>query len=614
RNILSKQIEPKKIEHRLKLVRLFLQSERYQDALQELEQIRTDFPERKAQYEPTVRELKQAFARRALAEINVRAGAGQHMLAMRLLNGFPADGVAGETLKAVQQELDEYRANFDQGVEIQKLFDAQVALLNDNGLKAKIKPIRDEMFKEMNLNSLDRLATYWQFRNDPQIPTEEKLALAISGWLIGGNDSLRKLPVALSLVETRALVQEYLAEPVKLNRHRILPQFAMQEAATPDLVAKLLRYMLPPLKTEEPPKETPGQYELEAPGLPGDAPLKYYVQLPPEYDPHRLYPTIVTLHGAGTTPQHQVDWWAGARAPDGSRQGQATRFGYIVIAPAWGAEGQIEYRYSAAEHAAVLNSLRDACRRFAVDTDRVFLSGHSMGGDATWDIGLAHPDLWAGIVPIVARCDKYIPLLWENTEYVPFYLVQGQLDGDKSVNNSKHLDRYLSHGFNATISEYQGRGHENFSDEIQRLFDWTNRYRRDFFPRQFACRSMRPWDNYFWWIECDDFPSKTMVDPDAWPPPKNYHAAQTKASLNATNGINVTSGAGKVTIWLSPETINFNAKISISVNGRRAPLAGASVEPDLTVLLEDARTRADRQHVFWAKVEMPSGKVNELND
>ena len=32
------------------------------------------------------------------------------------------------------------------------------------------------MFKEMNLNSLDRLAAYWQFRNDPQVPTEEKPA------------------------------------------------------------------------------------------------------------------------------------------------------------------------------------------------------------------------------------------------------------------------------------------------------------------------------------------------------------------------------------------------------------------------------------------------------
>ena len=52
--------------------------------------------------------------------------------------------------------------------------------------------------------------------------------------------------------------------------------------------------------------------------------------------------------------------------------------------------------------------LRDACKRFSIDIDRVFLSGHSMGGDAAWDIGLAHPDLWAGVIPIVAAADKYV--------------------------------------------------------------------------------------------------------------------------------------------------------------------------------------------------------------
>ena len=51
------------------------------------------------------------------------------------------------------------------------------------------------------------------------------------------------------------------------------------------------------------------------------------------------------------------------------------RYGYIVIAPDWTVEHQKEYEYSAREHAVVLGCVRDACRRFAVDTDRVFLSG-----------------------------------------------------------------------------------------------------------------------------------------------------------------------------------------------------------------------------------------------
>ena len=46
--------------------------------------------------------------------------------------------------------------------------------------------------------------------------------------------------------------------------------------------------------------------------------------------------------------------------------------------------------------------------RFFHDGDRVFLTGHSMGGDAAWDIALAHPDLWAGAIPLVATTGKSI--------------------------------------------------------------------------------------------------------------------------------------------------------------------------------------------------------------
>ena len=141
----------------------------------------------------------------------------------------------------------------------------------------------------------------------------------------------------------------------------------------------------------------------------GQADVNYFVQLPPEYDPCRSYPALVTLHSAGTTPELQIDWWAGSYSPEKKqRLGQATRHGYIVIAPQWTKAYQAKYEYSAREHAAVLFALRNACKRFSIDTDRVYLSGHSIGGDAAWDMGLAHPDLWAGVLPIAATADKYV--------------------------------------------------------------------------------------------------------------------------------------------------------------------------------------------------------------
>jgi hypothetical protein len=85
---------------------------------------------------------------------------------------------------------------------------------------------------------------------------------------------------------------------------------------------------------------------------------------------------------------------------------------------------------------------------------------------------------------------------------------------------------------------------------------------------------------------------------------------ETEAAVNANNGINIRTGAGQTTLWLSPDIIDFKRKTSITVNGARLRSSGPYIEPDMSILLEDARTRADRQHPFWAKVEMPAGRIN----
>ncbi|HEX3871607.1 MAG TPA: peptidase, partial [Pirellulales bacterium] len=52
--ILSRVLDPKRLDQRLTVVRFYLQSERYRDAEERLKKIIEDFPEGKAQYQPTV--------------------------------------------------------------------------------------------------------------------------------------------------------------------------------------------------------------------------------------------------------------------------------------------------------------------------------------------------------------------------------------------------------------------------------------------------------------------------------------------------------------------------------------------------------------------------------
>ncbi|HEX3659617.1 MAG TPA: peptidase [Pirellulales bacterium] len=608
--VLTKLTDPKKLDQRLRVVRFYNQCERYKEAEEKLKAVVRDFPENKDQFGPVVTRLHQGYARRILAELRTRREAGQHGLVLAKLKEFPTEDVAGETLQSVRQMLDQYQADFQRGTQLLEKLKAEVGKIKESLYKAQLAQILEEITRELNLNTLDRLAAFGQFCDDETLTPEDKVALAASGWVAGTPEATRKLPVAVSLFEIRNLTRSYLTETMKFKHEELLGKIRTREGASPQMIAKVLAHMKPPLEPGEPMKGKPGLYQHEVEVFSGVPATNYFVQLPPEYDPHRQYPTIVTLHGSGSTAEQQIDWWAGPLAADGSRLGQATRHGYIVVAPDWSKAHQKTYGYTGEEHGAVLNSLRDACRRFSIDTDRVFLSGHSMGGDAAWDIGLAHPDLWAGMIPIAAVADRYVAHYWENAAYVPFYLVDGGLDSDNQVRNARDLDRYFTHGYNVTVVEYEGRGHEHFYDEILRLFDWMGRYHRNFFPRDFTCHSMREWDNFFWWVELHDLPEKAVVDPQNWPPPRGIRAGTTEATINEKNGLNVRTSAASATVWLAPEMVSFDQPIRVMVNGTKVKPGDTSLDPDIQVLLEDARTRADRRHVFWARVDLPLGRVN----
>jgi|GEM_PF-221716 len=485
--------------------------------------------------------------------------------------------------------------------------------------------IARSQFTGLTMNTLVHLEAFLQFAaqrtvqpGEKALTPGEKLALAISGWALGSNSAVQSLPVALSVWRTRQLVRAYLRESSVLKRQNLLEQIRAQEGTSPDTIAKLLANLPPPVET--PAQYISGFFEIETPGIGEAPPNRYYVQLPPEYDPQGRYSAVVALHGMVSVAAHSVinkpgpedgrkpsmiDWWAGEPGSDGIRRGHAMRHGCILIAPEWTSSSQKEYEFSAREHEAVLSALRDACRRFAIDTDRVFLSGHSMGADAAWDIGLSHPDLWAGVIAINGTTTKYTSLYFENAKHTPFYIVGGELDGDNSIKNGRDLDRYMARAFDVTFAEFQGRGQENFSDEILNLFDWMKRRKRDPNVKDFSMKTIRPWDNFFWWAEINSFPEKGVCL--QWPP-KDKRALEIECSIRTTEGaagannIRVKSGAGRTTIWLNPQLIDFDKKTIITVDGNRVN-KNPYVKPEIETILEDARTRGDRQHPYWAKLE-----------
>ncbi|MCA9218001.1 MAG: hypothetical protein KDB27_33250 [Planctomycetales bacterium] len=616
--ILRNRPESNSPEGRLEVVRLLFAAERFEDARRELVEGMKQFPS--LQEMSDLREtLRQKSATLLLDHIKRLRDNGQHQQVKAYLAGFPSEGIAGITLVEIRDLLLEYEKTNSR---IERTL-TNFRSLADSVPDAQSKKAIDDLYAEgqavveSDIDTVERFTDFERGLDDPALTPDRHLANAISGWLVGTGNTTDNITVATSMIEVRDLVARYLRSKNPGERETILQQIGRLEGGTPNYVAQILRQMRPPIETPAQADKPLGQYRIDVPLKSGEK-LTYDIQLPSEYSPYRRYPTIVSLHGATSTPESHLDWWCGqpVQLDDSVRRlGQATfRRGYIVITPHWAKPNQRYYRYLESEHLAVLATFRDALRRFSIDVDRVYLSGYSMGGDAAWDIGLSHPDFWAGIIPISATADqgadsspKYVSLYWPQAMLVPTYFVIGELDPDRIRLNKRDFDRYLKNpGFDMLLVEYRGRGHEGFYDEINRIFDWMELHPRTLRTDEFECVTKRASDNFFWCAEIDQLPSGTLVHPIDWPQDSagKVTTISFKKNPNVKNLLEFKTGAAKLTAYLSPEWVDFGDTANIRVNGKSAKY---DLVPNIRDMLEDVRQRGDRVYPFWLKLDLPTG-------
>ena len=73
-----------------------------------------------------------------------------------------------------------------------------------------------------------------------------------------------------------------------------------------------------------------------------------------------------------------------------------------------------------------------------------------------------------------------------------------------------------------------------------------------------------------------------------------------EAAIGPNNRIRIKSAAANISVFLTPDLIDFEKNVTLNVIGReRVVPVTASVE----VMLEDVRLRGDRQHPFWARFD-----------
>jgi len=578
--MLRKCIDVQNPDDRLAVARFYLQAGMHPQCAAELDAIVRDFPELKQRAEEIRQQLRQLQARLILQELHRRKAAGQHKLASASLASFPTEEMSAAVLREVREFSAEYTAAREKADRALLLLGDLQAQLSDPDVVSSVMPLRSIVRDELNYDTLGRLDAFLNLANDSTLSASEKLALAYSGWVLGSPSALTDLNAATSLWKARFLVLEYLRTESAADRAPILQQLQSVEGVGPERIAQMIPQL--PALVEMPEAQPLRPLTIEvADRVPGDPP-RYSVLLPEEYNPHHSYPLIVALRPAERPVEQELLWWGGTA----ENPGQASRRGYIVIAPEYAAEQTRIYDYDVAGHDVVIRSINDARKRFRIDSDRIFLAGHGMGADAAYDIGMSHPDLFAGVIPISGQCDHYCKWYW------------GSTGRDTTV-----VNRMMLYAFDVVYVEYAGRGYESYYEEIHRLFDWMDGHRRQKHLKEFELKILRPSENRCQWIQLEGFPDNVTQSAVLGGKGRGQVTPMVlNVRLLPGNVVYLRSGADRHSLWFAPEFADYEKRLTIRQGGRIR--FNDFLKPSIAVLLEDLRTRGDREMLFTSRVDL----------
>jgi len=612
--------EEKRAERRFVIFNFLVKAGWMDAAEQELARIKRDFPRQKEQVETAAEGIKKLVATDRWDEIKLAQGAGRHQAAQNMLATFPTDNADDQTqteVRALKNRYDSAGTSLKRAKELLAALAMDVTAADDKKLFTEAAAV---IGAELNLDHFFRKADNEEGRLErflnqagqaerfakqdlPHLRPDELLSLAVTGWLLGNASAETKPETARRLWEARRFVQEYRKTADAGTRAALLKDYEGKTKLGIAEVAQLIAN-LPPV---DPPEKVSGAEVEMKTGAGAGKGTTYHLKLPPEYHVGRPYPVLIALHHGGETGKDMVKRWGE----------EAARYGYVLACPDWDQKGGV-YGYSPEEHATVLDTVRDLRQRFNIDSDRVFLTGYGEGGDMAWDVGLSHPDLFAGVVPIAGQPRKQALTYWTNALELPFYVVWGERMGGPTLDKKENAnlviinlfkDHWIPRGFPALGVQCKGRGLEWFSAEVPDVFEWMAQKRRhnplkvgwkevvnkdgDVTEYQEDQRTVRAEDNCFYWVRVEEFAAARLA---------KGGVARVSAKIVNGNQIGVyTAGVKQVSLWLGRGMIDFDKPITVRVN-TDLKLNNVPVKPSLGTLLEDFYDRGDRQRLYLVRI------------
>lgn len=108
---------------------------------------------------------------------------------------------------------------------------------------------------------------------------------------------------------------------------------------------------------------------------------------------------------------------------------------------------------------------------YRVDVDRIHITGFSMGGYGTWDLGIASPDRFATLMPICGGGDT---VLVKNTKHVPQWVHHGELDDIIPISASERMVDALKRASadEVRFTRYPDAAHDSWTPAYGNIEVW----------------------------------------------------------------------------------------------------------------------------------------------
>jgi predicted peptidase len=226
-----------------------------------------------------------------------------------------------------------------------------------------------------------------------------------------------------------------------------------------------------------------------------DETFRYLLLRPKTIEPGKRYPLVLFLHGAGERgddPELLKKHFLPAIASDEFRD----KFPCFVVAPQcrpdrkwadipWGTKVSSPIADEPTDQLKMaLQCVGDVIHEFPVDSNRLYLTGISMGGYGGWDLAMRQPGRWAAVVPICGGGDES---KGDRLVNVPVWAVHGDADPAVPVERSRNMIAAIRKaGGGPKYTELPGVAHDSWTQtyaDPNGVFAWMFEQRLDKRPK-----------------------------------------------------------------------------------------------------------------------------------